>query len=264
METTVPNRIAERKQRDREARRAQIISAARRIAELEGWSHVTVRRLNRAEYGNTIYPTNMLDNASGIAVSPDGNLVSVAARGYSDQWRPASGWIGGGLVLLAADTGVLVTNINYGSGGSYFDTAWDQAGNLYGTQYGMWRVFSPPGTNQSTTTSPLGVQIVNAITSPRLAAPQWSGSQLVFRLEGQPSVTYLIDASSDLATWATVATNYSASATRTVCVDPSIDNSVDPPAVLPATFYRARVAPDSPAPLSLAHVRASQRRSSDR
>ena len=46
METTLPNRIAERKQRDREARRAQIISAARRIAELEGWPSVTVRRLS--------------------------------------------------------------------------------------------------------------------------------------------------------------------------------------------------------------------------
>ncbi len=41
-----PNRIAERKIRDKQARRAQIISAARRIAELEGWSNVTVRRLS--------------------------------------------------------------------------------------------------------------------------------------------------------------------------------------------------------------------------
>ena len=40
------NRIAERKLRDKEARRAQIINAARRIAELEGWSNVTVRRLS--------------------------------------------------------------------------------------------------------------------------------------------------------------------------------------------------------------------------
>ena len=39
------NRIAERKLRDKQARRAQIMSAARRIAELEGWSNVTVRRL---------------------------------------------------------------------------------------------------------------------------------------------------------------------------------------------------------------------------
>jgi AcrR family transcriptional regulator len=47
METaSAPNRIAERKLRDREARRARIISAARRIAESEGWPSVTVRRLS--------------------------------------------------------------------------------------------------------------------------------------------------------------------------------------------------------------------------
>src|SRR5215831_10636834 len=40
------SRIAERKLRDRLARRAQIISAARRIAELEGWSNVTIRQLS--------------------------------------------------------------------------------------------------------------------------------------------------------------------------------------------------------------------------
>jgi AcrR family transcriptional regulator len=44
--TAASNRIAERKLRDKQARRAQIISAARRIAELEGWSNVTVRRLS--------------------------------------------------------------------------------------------------------------------------------------------------------------------------------------------------------------------------
>ena len=44
--TAAVNRIAERKLREKEARRAQIISAARRIAEREGWSHVTVRRLS--------------------------------------------------------------------------------------------------------------------------------------------------------------------------------------------------------------------------
>jgi AcrR family transcriptional regulator len=45
--STAPlSRIAERKQRDKEARRAQIIAAARRIAEAEGWPSVTVRRLS--------------------------------------------------------------------------------------------------------------------------------------------------------------------------------------------------------------------------
>ena len=45
VDTTV-SRIAERKLRDRQARRAQIIGAARRIAEQEGWPSVTVRRLS--------------------------------------------------------------------------------------------------------------------------------------------------------------------------------------------------------------------------
>lgn len=39
------SKITDRKQKDRQARRAQIIGAARRIAELEGWPSVTVRRL---------------------------------------------------------------------------------------------------------------------------------------------------------------------------------------------------------------------------
>jgi AcrR family transcriptional regulator len=43
---TAVNRVAERKLRDRETRRAQIVSAARRIAEGEGWSNVTIRRLS--------------------------------------------------------------------------------------------------------------------------------------------------------------------------------------------------------------------------
>ena len=47
MAPTIPaNRIAERKLREKQARRALIVSAARRIAELEGWSNVTVRRLS--------------------------------------------------------------------------------------------------------------------------------------------------------------------------------------------------------------------------
>jgi AcrR family transcriptional regulator len=44
--TVAASRLAERKLRDNQARRAQIVSAARRIAELEGWSNVTVRRLS--------------------------------------------------------------------------------------------------------------------------------------------------------------------------------------------------------------------------
>jgi AcrR family transcriptional regulator len=77
METTVPNRIAERKQRDREARRAQIISAARRIAELEGWSSVTVRRLSdEISYSQPVL--------YGHFESREGILAAVAIEGFQE------------------------------------------------------------------------------------------------------------------------------------------------------------------------------------
>ena len=72
------NRIAERKQRDRQARRAQIISAARRIAELEGWSNVTVRRLS----DEISYSQPVLYAHFG---SRDGILAAVAMEGFQEM-----------------------------------------------------------------------------------------------------------------------------------------------------------------------------------
>jgi AcrR family transcriptional regulator len=78
METTViPSRIAERKLRDREARRGQIISAARRIAETEGWPHVTVRRLS----DEISYSQPVLYAHFG---SREGILSAVAIEGFQE------------------------------------------------------------------------------------------------------------------------------------------------------------------------------------
>jgi len=71
------NRIAERKLRDRQARRAQIISAARRIAELEGWSSVTVRRLS----DEISYSQPVLYAHFG---SREGILDAVAIEGFQE------------------------------------------------------------------------------------------------------------------------------------------------------------------------------------
>ena len=71
------NRIAERKQRDRQARRAQIISAARRIAELEGWPKVTVRRLS----DEISYSQPVLYAHFG---SREGILTAVAVEGFQE------------------------------------------------------------------------------------------------------------------------------------------------------------------------------------
>jgi AcrR family transcriptional regulator len=71
------NRIAERKLRDRQARRTQIISAARRIAELEGWSNVTVRRLS----DEISYSQPVLYSHFG---SREGILATVAIEGFQE------------------------------------------------------------------------------------------------------------------------------------------------------------------------------------
>ena len=71
------NRIAERKLRDRQARQAQIISAARRIAELEGWSNVTVRRLS----DEISYSQPVLYAHFG---SREGILAAVAIEGFQE------------------------------------------------------------------------------------------------------------------------------------------------------------------------------------
>jgi AcrR family transcriptional regulator len=71
------NRIAERKLRDRQARREQIISAARRIAELEGWPSVTVRRLS----DEISYSQPVLYAHFG---SREGILDAVAVEGFRE------------------------------------------------------------------------------------------------------------------------------------------------------------------------------------
>ena len=71
------NRIAERKLRDKQARRAQIISAARRIAELEGWPSVTLRRLS----DEISYSQPVLYAHFG---SREGILTAVAIEGFQE------------------------------------------------------------------------------------------------------------------------------------------------------------------------------------
>ena len=71
------NRIAERKLRDRQARRAQIIRAARRIAEVEGWSNVTVRRLaDEISYSQPVL--------YGHFGSREGIRAAVAVEGFQE------------------------------------------------------------------------------------------------------------------------------------------------------------------------------------
>jgi AcrR family transcriptional regulator len=71
------SRIAERKLRDRQARRAQILCAARQIAEAEGWPSVTVRRLS----DEISYSQPVLYAHFG---SRDGIVAAVAIEGFQE------------------------------------------------------------------------------------------------------------------------------------------------------------------------------------
>ncbi len=77
MEVTPLGRIAERKVRANLARRAQIIQVARRIAELEGWSNVTVRRLaDEISYSQPVL--------YGHFRSREGIIAAVATEGFQE------------------------------------------------------------------------------------------------------------------------------------------------------------------------------------
>ena len=76
--TLAANHIAERKLRDKQARRTQITRAARRIAELEGWPNVTVRRLS----DEISYSQPVLYAHFG---SREGILAAVAIEGFQEM-----------------------------------------------------------------------------------------------------------------------------------------------------------------------------------
>jgi hypothetical protein len=172
-------------------------------------------------------PSNVLNGLYGIAVSPDGSLLAVASRGIELD--------NGGVVILDAETGNIITNLTQGpgSGTSYMDVCWDRVGNVYGTQEEIWKTFSPPGTNQSTTVAIPVVQLMPAITHPVLGSSVGGTGQFQFTLTGQSNVTYLIEGCADLMNWNTLATNFSTLPVRTVQMTPPDD----------ITFYRVRVQP---------------------
>ncbi len=70
-----------------------------------------------------------------------------------------NGGAGGIRVLNAAD-GSLVTNIQQNANNFCISVAWDNVGNVYaGNGIHFWRAYSPPGTNQATTVAVETIQV---------------------------------------------------------------------------------------------------------
>jgi hypothetical protein len=176
------------------------------------------------EYGDTY---NIFGNSYAIAVDGSASNVAVAVLGDMRS--------NGGLIVLDANTGEIRAQVDASYESSYMDVVWDAVGNLYGSQRDVWRVFSPPGTNQSTTVAAVGIQVLDSVTPPLMSAPRWKDGAFEFDLNGQPAVPYLIELSSDLMNWSVLSTNFGSSASRVFTTKPSDDlESPDVP-----MFYRA-------------------------
>jgi len=174
-----------------------------------------------------------------VAADPTATFVAVASRGYGND---STALQDGGVSIFLATNGSLVTNIQQNAEGEtnqeFFDVAWDNAGNLY-TVYGYglaqegWRIYSPPGSNQTTTVGVPVLQVFNRINPPHLLNPTNAMGQMSFTLKGQSYVTYVVQQSPDLSNWTAVATNYSSNNIRTVSIRPSGAQA----------FYRAVTSP---------------------
>ena len=172
-----------------------------------------------------------MSGAYGVAVDPTGTYVAVALIGMF-----ASDWQYGGVRVFNASNGASVINLAPGVAPSHFhfDVAWDNAGNLYAVDDwdSVWRVYSPPGRNQATTVALATVAVGGPSASrPVLSVPTYANGQFTFTLTGDPNTTYVIQYSTNLTDWISIATNSSPSATRQI--------TVSAPAY--ASFFRAVV-----------------------
>jgi len=162
-----------------------------------------------------------LAEAYGVAVDTTGTYVAVAIRGWFD---PNAGQRQNGSVrVFYASNGAPVITLTPTSSPShdYWDVAWDAVGNLYTVDnlVSAWRVYSPPGTNQATTTALGSVTFTSAAGPATLSSPSYANGQFTFTLQGSPNATYIIQFSTNLINWTSVATtNTSAQGTRQVTI----------------------------------------------
>jgi hypothetical protein len=173
---------------------------------------------------------NSMEGAYGIAVDPTGAYVAVAFLGNG---LPGTSTAGGAARVFAATNGASVAILTPGGDHDHTGVAWDNVGNLYTLDElaGVWRVYSPPGTNQATT---VALQTIVAPPGPPvLSVPFYSGGQFHFTLNGVANASYVIQTSTNLANWMPALTNVSANATRDISITASAGQ----------TFYRAQIVP---------------------
>ncbi len=165
--------------------------------------------------------------ASGVAVSPDGSFVAVAFEGLGTGF----GRIGGGVRVFRTLDGSQVRTLTEAPYHDHKDVAWDNAGNLYvcDNWNSVWRVYSPPGANQTSTVSLQTLEAGEPPVPALLRVVAYNNQQFHFTLRGRTNIFYVIEGSTDLRTWVPVLTNRDDCATRLITVD----------SPQPWRFYRA-------------------------
>ena len=186
------------------------------------------------------YTNDTMAGAAGIAVDPTATYVAVAFRGVVPLIGPAQ--FGSVRVFNATNGDPVVKptptqTLNH----DYWDAAWDNVGNLYVVDNvdSVWRVYSPPGKNQATTVAAatLIVPSSGGRVAPIHTNAAYASGQFHCLLLGEADITYIIEASTNLQSWAAVATNTAPSTTRSITIN----------APLRASFYRALAGSSSPA-----------------
>jgi hypothetical protein len=130
----------------------------------------------------TAYPITSTDLNWQAGTGSDMNdWLNVEAVAIDSRTSPRyvsaafSGGAGGMKILNAAD-GTIVTNLNQNVGVFSLGTSWDAAGNVYlGNANHSWQAFSPPGTNQATTLAVVQIAVVLPPTPPHITDISVSG-----------------------------------------------------------------------------------------
>jgi hypothetical protein len=134
--------------------------------------------------------------ANGLAVDPTGAYLAVGFLG-------AGGGVGGNTKILSTADGSVITNLDLGvrlSGytekGDY-DVDWDAVGNVYlvDEYSGVWRAYSPPGTNQATTLALPVVQVIAPMQPPYITSIGASAGTNTIHFTGatsDPASTFLL------------------------------------------------------------------------
>ena len=101
------------------------------------------------------------------------------------------------------------------------DVAWDNAGNLYvcDNWSWVWRVYSPPGANETATVSVQTLEAGEPPIAALLRVVALTNGQFHFTLRGRTNIHYVIQGSTDLRSWVPVLTNRHDCATRLIVVN---------------------------------------------